>query len=173
MVLNGSAFLDRRSLQRQEGRLLMSEPPEVKFPCIGCGALNPIGAETCVGCGHRFAGPDSATALPVADQPKSAPLSPSHDEPYYIADTTTSTSGTSFAQHLLRVLGGFAAIVFTVVAFIIAFFTTCFAVGSASNNIGVGVVAGTLAGGAAMAGMGMLVRYLFKTASNSGRGKPR
>jgi hypothetical protein len=129
----------------------MPEPAQAQFPCIGCGALNPPGSETCVGCGHRFGGPASDPPSPVADQAKVAELSPSQDEPYYISDSATSTSGTSFAQHLLRVLGGFAAIVFTVAAFIIAFFTTCFAIGSASNNIGV----------------------LFKTARNSGRGKPR
>jgi hypothetical protein len=38
----------------------MSELPEVQFRCIGCGALNPPGAEVCVGCGHRFAGLDGA-----------------------------------------------------------------------------------------------------------------
>ena len=40
----------------------MSQPDEARFACIGCGALNPVGAEVCAGCGHRFAGPDRLTA---------------------------------------------------------------------------------------------------------------
>jgi hypothetical protein len=151
----------------------MPEPAQDQFPCIGCGALNPPGSETCVGCGHRFGGPASGPPSPVADQAKVAELSPSQDEPYYISDSPTSTSGTSFAQQLARGLGWFAAIVFTVVAFIVAFFTTCFAVGGRSNDVGAGMVAGTLAGGAAVVGIVMIGRYLFKKASNSGRGKPR
>jgi hypothetical protein len=151
----------------------MSDPSEVQFRCIGCGTLNPPGAETCVGCGHRFAGPDSATTLPVADQPKSAAISPSHDEPYYIADTPTSTTGTSVAKELARGLRWIAAIVLTAVAFIIAFFTTCLAVGSASNDIGIGLIAGISAGGVAVSGIWLIGRQIFKTSSDSGRGKPR
>lgn len=36
----------------------MSEPEEICFACIGCGAMNPAEAEVCSGCGHRFAGTD-------------------------------------------------------------------------------------------------------------------
>ncbi len=28
-----------------------------QFQCIGCGTMNPAGAEVCAGCGHPFAGP--------------------------------------------------------------------------------------------------------------------
>jgi hypothetical protein len=151
----------------------MSEPPEVKFPCIGCGALNPPGAETCVGCGHRFAGPDSATPLPVADQPKSAPLSPSHDEPYYIGDTPTSTSDTSIARLLVVAIAWIVVILIAGVALLIAFFTTCIAVGSRYTDMGNGMVFGSLAGGVVVLGLLMTGSLLFKKFKGSGRGKPR
>ncbi len=60
-----------------------AEPEEIRFACIGCGALNPVGAESCTGCGHRFAGTDvvstPAPARPVVP-PERRPFSP---EPYY------------------------------------------------------------------------------------------
>ena len=51
----------------------MSEPNEVRFACIGCGAMNPAGAEVCSGCGHRFAGPGRGPIPEPA--PGSAPAS--------------------------------------------------------------------------------------------------
>ena len=50
----------------------MSEPEGIRFACIGCGALNEAGAETCIGCGHSFAGPLPA-ALPDPSRPPPAP----------------------------------------------------------------------------------------------------
>jgi hypothetical protein len=151
----------------------MSAHPDVQFSCIGCGALNPPGAETCVGCGHRFAGPGPQHPLPVSDEAKVAELSASQDETYYIPDTPASTSGTSIARQLARVLGWIVVIVITAIASIIAFFTACFAVGSAANNIGAGMVAGTVAAAAIVIGITMIGRYVFKNSSDPGRGNPR
>jgi hypothetical protein len=151
----------------------MSEASEAQFRCIGCGALNTPGAETCVGCGHRFAGPDSATPSPVADQPKSAALSPSHDEPYYIADTPPSTSDTSIARLLVVVICWIVVILITGVALLIAFFTTCIAVGSTYTDMGNGMVFGSLAGGVVVLGLLMTGFLLFKKFKGSARGKPR
>ena len=47
----------------------MAGSDEIYFVCIGCGALNPFGADVCVDCQYRFAGPEGA---PVAD-PVAAP----------------------------------------------------------------------------------------------------
>jgi hypothetical protein len=44
----------------------MSEPEEIRFACIGCGALNPAGAEACSGCGHRFREPTPVPSPPVS-----------------------------------------------------------------------------------------------------------
>lgn len=60
----------------------MPEPDEVRFACIGCGTMNPPGAESCAGCGHRFAGPGPGPA-PMADlvgPPSPRPRSPSFNE---------------------------------------------------------------------------------------------
>jgi hypothetical protein len=48
----------------------MTEPDDVQFACIGCGALNPAGAEVCAGCGHRFAGPDLKPKVPIRIPPR-------------------------------------------------------------------------------------------------------
>jgi hypothetical protein len=60
-----------------------SEPGEIQFVCIGCGAMNPAGAEVCAGCGHRFAGPDlmSATRPIMAPRPRPAPLLNPYEPP--------------------------------------------------------------------------------------------
>lgn len=42
------------------GDLPMSEPDEIRFACIGCGAMNPVDAASCSGCGHAFGGPVAA-----------------------------------------------------------------------------------------------------------------
>ncbi len=54
----------------------MPEPEEIRFACIGCGALNPVGAEACSGCGHRFAGPDVVSTPPMSVPPERRPLTP-------------------------------------------------------------------------------------------------
>ncbi len=60
----------------------MSDPEEIKFACIGCGAYNPTAAEVCSGCGHRFAGPDLIPPVRIilppraSDNPYEAPLTP-------------------------------------------------------------------------------------------------
>ena len=60
----------------------MSELSENSFACIGCGAMNPVGAEVCSGCGHRFAGasvePSPASVAPTTSpSPPSVPARPS------------------------------------------------------------------------------------------------
>jgi hypothetical protein len=51
----------------------MAEPEEIQFACIGCGAMNPAGAEACSGCGHRFGGPGFVPASASASAPLPAP----------------------------------------------------------------------------------------------------
>jgi hypothetical protein len=63
--------------------------------------------------------------------------------------------------------------VITATASIIAFFTTCFAVGSAANDIGVGMVAGTVAGGAVVLGIWLIGNRVLKKFRDQGPGKPR
>ena len=105
----------------------MSEPGEIQFDCIGCGAMNPAGAEVCAGCGHRFAGPDAgpiARALPpMAPEPE-----PDFD-PYRIGYESRSRGPRSTSSTALGCLAtGFGvvlAIVASVAAFGVAFFVTC------------------------------------------------
>ena len=56
----------------------MSESGEIQFVCIGCGTPNPVGAEVCAGCGHRFAGSDVLLPSPV---PTRLPRPPDPFEP--------------------------------------------------------------------------------------------
>ena len=51
----------------------MAEADEIQFACIGCGTMNPAGAEVCAGCGYRFAGPEFTTLAPPAYSPPSRP----------------------------------------------------------------------------------------------------
>ena len=93
----------------------MSEPEEIRFACIGCGALNPVGAEVCSGCGHRFAGTDIVSTPPSAvPPPVRRPPTP---ERFYeppkarVAAPTTFRIGTAMAiiAVIAVCLGAFAA----------------------------------------------------------------
>jgi hypothetical protein len=75
----------------------MSEPDEIQFACIGCGTMNPAGAEVCAGCGHRFAGPDlmSPTRPILPPRPRPTPfLNPYEPPSAPIAPPTTFRIGT-------------------------------------------------------------------------------
>jgi hypothetical protein len=83
----------------------MSEPEAIQFACIGCGAMNPAGAEACSGCGHRFREPTPVPApLVLPTNPYEAPRS-------RVAGAPTFRIGT--AMVLIAVvalcLGAFAA----------------------------------------------------------------
>jgi hypothetical protein len=43
----------------------MPEFGDIQFACIGCGAMNPAGAEVCSGCGHRFREPTAVPSPPA------------------------------------------------------------------------------------------------------------
>jgi hypothetical protein len=151
----------------------MSEPPEVQLPCIGCGALNPPGVEVCVGCGYRFAAPDSGSPSPVADQPKSAALSPSSDDidTHHYTPSTTSTLSTARAVGIILcwiVMVALAAFAF-VASVCIAFFSTCVTGFEVVPSLIVGVVLGGAIVGRFLYNGNVLLRWLSKT----GRGKPR
>lgn len=53
----------------------MALSDEIQFVCIGCGALNPLGADICADCKYRFAGPEGESAAsPVgAPRPRTRP----------------------------------------------------------------------------------------------------
>ncbi|WP_435018683.1 hypothetical protein TA3x_000668 [Tundrisphaera sp. TA3] len=70
------------------------EPDQIQFACIGCGALNPMDAATCSGCGHDFgrppapASPGSTGPLPSrrpipAPNPYAPPTSDLHRRPTF------------------------------------------------------------------------------------------
>ncbi len=113
----------------------MPEPEEVRFACIGCGAMNPAGAEVCAGCGHRFAGPAGGPVahpkpLPIGDIP---PMSFRDDDP-----SPSRKDGPNFT--LLGFLGKVAWVILTLVAtliaFVVAFFVTCSATFNVQGNGG-------------------------------------
>ena len=55
---------------------LEPEPEAPRFACVGCGVSNPVGAETCSGCGHRFAGPAGESPPMRFPTPRVAPAVP-------------------------------------------------------------------------------------------------
>lgn len=103
----------------------MPQPEEPRFACIGCGTMNPVGAEVCAGCGHRFGGPASGGI-----NPRSAPLpmprmSPEPD--YYQAPAHRSPyrpRGSALGCFLTGI-GILLTIVSSLIAFVVAFFVTC------------------------------------------------
>ncbi len=96
----------------------MSEPET--FACIGCGTVNPSGAEVCSGCGHRFGWP--AGGAPRGSRP--IPIS-------LAAGPEKSGSGgpASIGRKILFVGYGLTSIVLSLLAFGIAFFVTCTSLG--------------------------------------------
>jgi hypothetical protein len=99
----------------------MPEPDEIRFACIGCGAMNPVGAEVCAGCGHRFAGPAGGRISPTSTGP-----APAIEEP--IVSFSPSRPNHDLAMMLgclANVIGIMIAVVATFVAGVVAFFVTC------------------------------------------------
>jgi hypothetical protein len=96
----------------------MSKPHEIQFACIGCGAMNPAGAEVCSGCGHRFREPTSfpSPRVPGKD-PYEAPGSPAGSTNPYEAPRSRVAGAPTFrigtAMVLIAVvalcLGAFAS----------------------------------------------------------------
>jgi hypothetical protein len=75
----------------------MSEPGEIQFGCIGCGTMNPAGAEVCAGCGYCFAGPDLMSPTRPIERPRPRPtplLNPYEPPSVPIAPPTTFRIGT-------------------------------------------------------------------------------
>jgi hypothetical protein len=108
----------------------MSEPDEIRLACIGCGAMNPVGAEVCAGCGHRFAGPAGGRI----DGPPPGPA-PAIEEPRVSYLPPSTNHDQSILGCLAKVIGVMIAIVATIVAFGIAFFVTCTSVNGDSQLV--------------------------------------
>jgi hypothetical protein len=112
----------------------MSEPEEVRFACIGCGAMNPAGAEACAGCGHRFAGPGGGPIPgpgggpipgPEPGPPLAIPEMHFRDDDLYKPGRPVPEA--SLLGCLGKVIGVTFAVVATLVAFVVACFATCMA----------------------------------------------
>jgi hypothetical protein len=154
----------------------MPEPTKSPISCIGCGAVSPPGADVCVGCGHRFAGPALDPAPPSsgnlstpADRPRFAPARPA-DDPIY---TWRPPPEQTCSESLMIGLGWIFMILVTGVASVIAFCTTCVAISVSTASIGLGMVVGLVASGVVVFGMLKFRRALLGDTGDRRRGKPR
>jgi drug/metabolite transporter (DMT)-like permease len=133
----------------------MSEPDEVRFACIGCGAMNPAGAAVCSGCGHVFAGPVSG----MAQHPKSAPALPESRNPYRPIKPVTELT-------LLGCLARMFSIAITMIAaffaFVVAFVSTCTSGGINQDMSGLAWLAGLAAAGTVI-GFALWIRTIRKS----------
>lgn len=86
-------------IRRNQESVAMAELDEIQFACIGCGTMNPPGAEVCAGCGHRFASLEFTTLAKPAFIPKSrpAPFDPYDPPQSPIAPPRTFRIGTGLA----------------------------------------------------------------------------
>jgi hypothetical protein len=74
----------------------MPEFGDIQFACIGCGAMNPAGAEVCSGCGHRFREPTFVPPPPASmPDPYEGPRWPSaSSNPYEAPRSRVGTAPT-------------------------------------------------------------------------------
>jgi hypothetical protein len=128
----------------------MPEPNEYESACVGCGAMNPIGAEACAGCGHRHAGlaPEPSPAIaskpipPARTDLASFPVSSaSSDEFDHLLGSPQEPSHFPRVSHVLVkvavfLLGALAVGFCLLVALLIAFYISC---GGPRINIGNGL----------------------------------
>lgn len=129
----------------------MPEPDEFRFACIGCGALNPSGAEVCSGCGYHFAGPVGGSIL----KPDPVSIPPSFEARLLDEKGDQKVPGrepdTSFLGCLLQVIGWTLVVIVTFVAFVVAFFVICTATLNTSGTLIWATAAGLTAGGLVLA----------------------
>jgi hypothetical protein len=154
----------------------MPEPTKSPISCIGCGAESPPGADVCVGCGHRFAGPALDLAPPSsgnlstpADRPRFAAPRPA-DDPIYIWEPPPTRSP---GERVARWIGFFFMTLVTFVATVIAFCTTCVAVSVSTESVPLGTVVGLVVGGLVIFGMLKFRLLVLGDAEYPRRGKPR
>ncbi len=130
----------------------MPDPEEVRFACIGCGAMNPAGAEVCEGCGHRFAGPAGGPVvrpepLPIGDIP------PMHFRDDDLYRPPRPNPDESILGCFAKVVGVIVSIIATFLAFVVTFFVTCTSIDSPQGELTliVSLGAGLLAAGLVVA----------------------
>ena len=126
----------------------MSEPEEVQFACVGCGAKNPVGAEVCSKCGHRFAGPGGGPVPESDPAPAFVEARLKDDEPHKPA---RPSSGKSTLGILSRAIGWIVAGIASPIAFVVAFYVTCSATNGASESLVWSFMAGLAAAGLVVA----------------------
>ena len=133
----------------------MPESDETRFACIGCGAMNRAGAETCVGCGHRFDGPEGGR---VAEPPPGT--APAPDGPRVPLPGPRSIRKPTALAGIARGIGFLITIVATGLAFVVAFVVTCSSLGGGDVPLLWSSVAG-LAAASAVVGFSIWVGSLL------------
>jgi len=146
----------------------MPHPDEIQFDCIGCGTMNPAGAEVCSGCGHRFAGPEGGRIVNsppmMAPAPEEARVA--HPSPRPVREPTVLGC-------FVKAIGIILTIIATLVAFVVAFFITCASIGGGDFAMVWTLMAGLGAAGAVVA-FAVWIASLFRserTQSDEFRGR--